>query len=102
MRIDLISRAAFMAFAATLSICGPALLAGCATDRPGAAAGNAVGGGPAGGGTAAQPLANEPAYLRLKPEQTGIQAVHDDGRLTYLTFAAPPPSASEPATLPTP
>ena len=89
MRIEETARAAATLLLATLMIGGVGLLASCAADRSDATAGAVARGPAAGAGTGtAQAQEMEPAYLRLKPEQTGIEAVHDDGRLTYLTFAA--------------
>lgn len=36
----------------------------------------------------------EPRYLRYRPEETGLVAVHDDGRDTYLEFAHPVPRST--------
>ncbi len=47
--------------------------------------------GPAAAGPADPEQLREPRYLRFKPEDTGLVAVHDDGRDTYLEFAQPVP-----------
>jgi hypothetical protein len=91
MRIEGTAWAAATLLRATLMIGGLGLMAGCAADRSDAAA-SAAARRPAAAAGTAQAQEGEPAYLRLKPEQTGIEAVHDDGRLTYLTFAAAPPA----------
>ena len=72
-----------------LLVCGLGLLAACASNRPDSP-GVAAAGGAAAGAARAPASESEPAYLRFKPESTGVEAIHDDGHLTYLTFAAPP------------